>query len=124
MVELCCSQARGKELWHIHVSPLLLSLSRTWIAWWRWLSSSLTFLTEAQRNASYKETLDCISGCSSRPQGVSKHKLKPVRESLLQGWFQPEQNTVWLETKLFSKLNGLKLTPEKQSLVDSGIWMG
>ena len=65
---------------------------------------------EAQCNTSYKETLDCISGWGSRPQGVSKHKLKPVRESLLQGWFQPEQNTVWLETKLFSKLNGLKLT--------------
>ena len=52
---------------------------------------------------------------------MSKHKLKPVRESLLQGWFQPEQNIVWSEQTLLSKLNGLKLTLEKQSLVDSGI---
>ena len=44
-------------------------------------------------------------------------------ESLLRGWFKPEQNTVWLEQKLFSKLNGLKLTLEQQSLMDSGIQM-
>ena len=78
-------------------------------------------LLVAQHNASYKETLDYIFGHDSRPQGVSKCKLKPVRESLLQGWFQPEQNIVWSEQTLFSKLNGLKLTLEKQSLVDNGI---
>ena len=54
---------------------------------------------------------------------MSKHKLKPAQEYLLWGWVQPERNTVWLEQKLFSKLNGLKLTPEQQSLMDSGIQM-
>ena len=44
-------------------------------------------LLEAQSNASYRETLDCISGCSSRPQGVSKRKLKLIGESLLSEWF-------------------------------------
>ena len=52
-------------------------------------------LLKAQCNAGYKETLDCISSHNSRPQNVSKHKLRPDQECLLWGWFQPEQNTVW-----------------------------
>ena len=40
-------------------------------------------LLKAQCNASYKKTLDCTSGCDSRPQNVSKHKQKPIQESLL-----------------------------------------
>ena len=80
-------------------------------------------LLEAQRNASYKETLDCISGWGSRPQGVSKHKQKLIGERMLRKWFQPEFNMVWLESKVFSRLNGLKLTLEQQSLVESGIRM-
>ena len=35
-------------------------------------------LLDAQRNASYKKTLDYLSGCGSRPWNVSKFKLKPV----------------------------------------------
>ena len=80
-------------------------------------------LLEAQHNANYKDTLDCISGHGSRSQGVNKCKLKPVIESLLRGWFQPKQKILWSEQKLFSKLNSLKFTLEQQSLVDSGIQM-
>ena len=80
-------------------------------------------LLEAQRNASYKETLDCISGWGSRPQGVSKHKQKLIGERMLRKWFQPEFNMVWLESMVFSKLKSHKLTLEQQSLVDSGIRM-
>ena len=42
-------------------------------------------LLEAQLNASYKETLDYLSGHNSRPKNVSNRKLKPVREGLLLG---------------------------------------
>ena len=42
---------------------------------------------------------------------------------MLWEWFQPDHNTVWLESKAFSRLNSLKLTMEQQSLVDSGIRM-
>ena len=80
-------------------------------------------LCEAENNASNRKTLDYLSGHGSRPRNVSKYKLKLLGESLLQGRFQPEQNTVWSEQKLLCKLKGLKLTPEQQSLVDSGIQM-
>ena len=40
---------------------------------------------------------------------------------MLWDWYQPEHYTVWRGSKVFSKLNGLKLTPEQQSSVDSGI---
>ena len=50
-------------------------------------------LLEAQLNASYKVTLEYLSFHSSRPKNLSNHKLKPVREGLLQGWFQPKQIT-------------------------------
>ena len=69
-------------------------------------------LLEAQHNASYKETLYFIPGCGSRPQGVSKCKLKLIRESMLWEWFHPELKMVWSESKIFSMLNGLKLIPE------------
>ena len=69
-------------------------------------------LLEAQRNASYMETLDCISGYGSRPQGVSKRKQKLIGESMLQMWFQPEHNMVWLESKVFSRLKSHKLISE------------
>ena len=35
-------------------------------------------LLEAHLNASYKETLDYLSGHNSRPKNFSNHKLKPV----------------------------------------------
>ena len=40
---------------------------------------------------------------------------------MLRDWYQPEQNTVWVEPKVFAKLVDLKLAPEQQSSVDSGI---
>ena len=54
---------------------------------------------------------------------MSKHKQKLIGERMLWKWFQPEFNMVWLESKVFSRLNSHKLTPEQQSLVDSGIRM-
>ena len=42
---------------------------------------------------------------------------------MLRDWYHPEHNTVWMESKVFGKLNGLKLTPEQQSSVDSSIRM-
>ena len=69
-------------------------------------------LLEAQHNASYKETLYFISGCGSRPQGVSKCKQKLIGESMLWKWFQPEHNMVWLESKVFSRLKSHKLILE------------
>ena len=36
-------------------------------------------------------------------------------------WFQPVSSSVWAEQKVFGKLNGLKLAPEQQASVDSGI---
>ena len=54
---------------------------------------------------------------------MSKHKLKLIGESMLREWFQPDHNMVWSESKVFSRLNSLKLTTEQQSLVDSGIRM-
>ena len=40
---------------------------------------------------------------------------------MLCDWYQPEQNSVWVEPKVFDKLIDLKLAPEQQSSVDSGI---
>ena len=40
---------------------------------------------------------------------------------MLRDWYQPEHGSVWVEQKVFDKLNHLKLAPEQQSLVDSGI---
>ena len=40
---------------------------------------------------------------------------------MLCDWYQPERNTVWAEPKVFAKLGNLKLAPEQQSSVDSGI---
>ena len=54
---------------------------------------------------------------------MSKHKLKLFGESMLREWFQPDHNMVWSESKVFSRLNSLKLTTEQQCLVDSGIRM-
>ena len=78
---------------------------------------------EALHMASHQTTLDCISGHGSKPQGVSKCKVGYVGERMLWDWYQPECNTVWTKSKVFSKLNSLKLTPEQQSSVDSSIWM-
>ena len=62
-------------------------------------------------------------GLGSKPQEVSKCKLGYVGERMLGDWYQSERNTVWTESKVFGKLNGLKLTFEQQSSVNSGIWM-
>ena len=40
---------------------------------------------------------------------------------MLWDWYQPEHGSVWVEQKVMGKLNGLKLAPEQQSSVDSGI---
>ena len=40
---------------------------------------------------------------------------------MLRDWYQPERGYVWVEQKVFDKLNHLKLAPEQQSSVDSGI---
>ena len=37
--------------------------------------------------------------------------------------YQPERNTVWTESKVFGKLFNLKIIPEQQSSVESGIWI-
>ena len=74
-----------------------------------------------QHRASHLDTLDCISGHCSRPQEVSNHRLGLVGERTLCDWYQPERNSVWAEQKVFDKLINLKLAPEQQSSVDSGI---
>ena len=79
------------------------------------------YVLEAQHRASHQATLDCISGHGSKPQKVSRHHLGFVGERMLHDWYQPEQNTVWAEYKVFAKLINLKLAPEQQSSVDSGI---
>ena len=81
------------------------------------------YVQEAQRRASYQDTLECISGCSSKPQKVTNHRLGFVREHILPDWYQLERNSVWAEQKVFDKLNILKLAPEQQSSVDSGIYI-
>ena len=40
---------------------------------------------------------------------------------MLQDWYQPEHGSVWVEQKVMAKLHGLKLAPEQQSSVGSGI---
>ena len=79
------------------------------------------YVWEAQRRASHQDTLDCISGHSSKPQEVSNHHLGFVGECMLHDRYQPERNSVWAEQKVFDKLIDLKLAPEQQSSVDSGI---
>ena len=45
------------------------------------------FVQEAQRRASHQDTLDAISGHSSKPQEVSNHHLGFVGEHILQDWY-------------------------------------
>ena len=40
---------------------------------------------------------------------------------MLQDWYQPQRGMVWPEQKVFGKLNKLKLAPDQQSMVDSGV---
>ena len=40
---------------------------------------------------------------------------------MLQDWFHSQQGTVWSEQRVFGKLQWLKLAPEQQSTVDSGV---
>ena len=40
---------------------------------------------------------------------------------MLQDWYQLQRSTVWHEQKVFGKLNKLKLAPDQQSVVDSGV---
>ena len=40
---------------------------------------------------------------------------------MLRDWYQPERGSVWLEHKVMSKLNNLKLAPEQQSAVERNI---
>ena len=54
-------------------------------------------------------------------QKVQEYVLGLVRESMLCDRYQPERNSVWAEQKVFDKLIDLKLAPEQQSSVDSGI---
>ena len=79
------------------------------------------FVQEAQRVASLQDTSFAISGHSSKPQEVSNCRLELVGERMLWDWYQPERGSVWAEQKVMSKLNDLKLAPEQQSAVDSGI---
>ena len=74
-----------------------------------------------ERRASHQATSDAITGHSSRSQKVSNRHLEICGESMLQGWFQPKRNSVWLEAKVNAKLHNLALVPEQQSAVDSGI---
>ena len=71
------------------------------------------YVWEAQRRASHQDTLYCISGCSSKPQEVSNHGLGFVGERMLRDWYQPERGSVWVEQKVFDKLNDLKLVPKQ-----------
>ena len=79
------------------------------------------YVQEAERVASLGNTSNSISGRSYRPQGVSHPKLGLVGVHMLQDWFQTQQGTVWSEPRVFGKLQGLKLAPEQQSTVDSGV---
>ena len=79
------------------------------------------FVKEAVRLASFQDTSNSISGCSYRPQVVSDCKLGLVRVHMLQDWLQPQQGMVWSEQRVISKLQGLKLPPEQQSTVDTGV---
>ena len=79
------------------------------------------FVQEAQHRASHQDFLDTISGHSSKPQEVSNHQLGFVREHMLWDWYQPDHGSVWAEQKVKGKLNDLKLAPEQQSSMDSGI---
>ena len=76
---------------------------------------------EAESRASHQDTLNFISGHNSRPQEVNSHRLGLVGERMLRDWYQPERGSVWVEQKVFKKLDHLKLAPEQQSSVDSGI---
>ena len=40
---------------------------------------------------------------------------------MLRGWYQPEQGSIWLNGMVFNKLNGLKLVPEQQVVLDQGL---
>ena len=71
--------------------------------------------------ASHQNTSDTITGHSSKPLEVSNRLLGFVRERILHDWYQPEHGSVWAEQKVFDKINNLKLAPEQQSSVDSGI---
>ena len=81
------------------------------------------YVQEAQHRASHQDTLDCISGCSSKPQEVSNRHLGFVRERMLHDWYQPVGGSVWSELRVFDRLKGLMLAPEQQSSVDSGVWV-
>ena len=74
-----------------------------------------------ESRASHQDTSDAITGHSSKPQVVSNLRLGLVRERMLRDWFQPERNTVQVESKVNAKLHNLTLVPEQQSAVDSGI---
>ena len=65
------------------------------------------YVWEAQHRASHQDTLDCISVPSSRPQEVSNHRLGLLRECMLRDWYQPECGSVWVEQKVFNKLDHL-----------------
>ena len=76
---------------------------------------------EAQCRASLQVTLNRFSRNGSRPQGESTRSLGFVGECMLWEWYQPGRKSVWSEDVAFHKLEGLKLTSEQQSAVDSGI---
>ena len=71
--------------------------------------------------ASFQDTSNSISGCSYRPQVVNDRKLGLVGVRMLRDWLQPQQGTVWSEQRVIGKLQGLKLAPEQQSTVDTGV---
>ena len=77
------------------------------------------YVQEARQRASHQDTLDVISGCSSKPQEVSNHHLGFVREHMLLDWYQLVRVLLWLEQRVFNRLKGLMLAPEPESSVDS-----
>ena len=70
------------------------------------------YVQKAQQRASHQDTLDAISGCSSKHQEVINHQLGFVGERMLHDWYQPERGSVWMEQKVFDRLKILKLAPE------------
>ena len=58
------------------------------------------YIQKDQHRASHQDTLDSISGCSSKPREVSNHRLGFVGERMLRDRYQPERVfSVWAEQK-------------------------
>ena len=63
------------------------------------------YVQEDQHRASHQDTLDAISGHSSKPWEVSHHRLGFVRELMRRDGYQPVQVFLCGRSKVFDKLN-------------------